>query len=100
MTDAAKVEKTWTVKTTKVFDAELKKLDRTVALQILKKLRRLETLDDPTVQCKALAGPLAGLWRLRVGDWRVVLDIQCDALVVLALDVDHRSKIYAKTISH
>ena len=35
-----------------------------------------------------------GLWRLRVGDYRVILDVHRDELVIVALDVDHRSSIY------
>lgn len=54
----------------------------------------LVDLDDPQTRCKALTGPLAGLWRLRVGDYRVLLDIQRDELVIVALDVGHRSSIY------
>lgn len=37
---------------------------------------------------------LAGLWRLRVGDYRLVLDIQRDKLLIVAIDLGHRSTIY------
>ena len=46
--------------------------------------------DDPRVRAKALSGPLAGLWRYRVGDWRVIADIQEHRLVILALDMIQR----------
>ena len=36
----------------------------------------------------------AGLWRWRVGDYRVVADIVDDRVVVVVVDVGHRSKIY------
>lgn len=58
---------TWTIRTDRGFDRALKKLDRQVARRVLKTLVALETLDDPTIRCKALSGPYAGLWRLRVG---------------------------------
>jgi mRNA interferase RelE/StbE len=34
------------------------------------------------------------LWRYRIGDWRVVVDIYDDRLVILALDIEHRSRVY------
>lgn len=36
----------------------------------------------------------SGLWRYRVGDYRIVADIEDDVLVILIVDVDHRSKVY------
>ncbi|HET7385539.1 MAG TPA: type II toxin-antitoxin system RelE/ParE family toxin [Nocardioidaceae bacterium] len=85
---------TWAIRTDRDFDRALKKLDRTVAARVLKALTALENLDDPTKRCKALSGPLAGLWRLRVGDYRVILDIRRRELVVIALDLGNRSSIY------
>lgn len=85
---------TWTIRTDRDFDRALKKLDRQVATRVLKTLVALENLDDPTARCKALSGPYTGLWRLRVGDYRVILDIRRGELVVIALDVGNRSTIY------
>lgn len=36
----------------------------------------------------------SGLWRYRVGDYRIAADIEDDVLVILVVDVDHRSKVY------
>lgn len=85
---------TWVIRTDRDFDRELKKLDRQVATRVLKTLTALESLVDPTKRCKALSGPYTGLWRLRVGDYRVILDIQRAELVIIALDVGNRSSIY------
>ena len=85
---------TWTIRTDSEFDRALKKLDRQVAMRVLKALTGLENLDDPTKRCKALSGPYTGLWRLRVGDYRVVLDIRRSELVIIALDLGNRSSIY------
>lgn len=85
---------TWSIRTDRDFDRAMKKLDRQVARRVLKTLVALETLDDPTKRCKALSGPYAGLWRLRVGDYRVILDIRRGELVIIALDVGNRSSIY------
>lgn len=72
----------------------LRKLDHPVATRILKELKTISSLDDPRQRGKALTGPYGGLWRYRVGDWRIICSIQDDALVILALDVGHRSRIY------
>ncbi|MGQ4507432.1 type II toxin-antitoxin system RelE family toxin [Dermabacteraceae bacterium CCM 9519] len=87
----------WSLYPTKRFEKALSKIakrDRNTAQRIVSALESIRSLDDPTVRCKALTGTLSGLWRLRVGDWRVVLDIDSGKLVVIALDVDHRSSIY------
>ncbi|EWT06620.1 RelE-domain-containing protein [Intrasporangium chromatireducens Q5-1] len=85
---------TWVIRTDRDFDQALKKLDRQVAMRVLKALTALEGLDDPTKRCKALSGPYTGLWRLRVGDYRVILDIRRGELIIIALDVGSRSTIY------
>lgn len=42
-----------------------------------------------------LQGPKLGhLWRYRVGDYRVLCDIQDNKLIVLVVDIDHRKQIY------
>jgi mRNA interferase RelE/StbE len=84
----------WTIRTDREFDKALRKLDRTVAVRVLKALAALEEMDDFTARCKPLTGPLAGLWRLRVGDYRMILDIQRDRLIIIALEAGHRSNVY------
>ncbi len=85
---------TWTIRTDRDVDRAVRKLDRPVAARVLRTLVALEDPDDPTTRCKALSGPYTGLWRLRVGDYRVILDIRRGELVVIALDVGNRSTIY------
>ncbi len=84
----------WVVRLADDFEHSLRKLDKQVARRILVKLYGLVDLDDPQDRCKGLTGPLAGLWQLRVGDYRVLLDIQRGELVIVALDVGHRRSIY------
>ena len=84
----------WRVEVTDRVRRRLGKVDPPVARGIVEYLRQVEGLDDPRSKGKALSGPLAGLWRSRVGDWRIVVDIDDGRLVVVALDVDHRSRIY------
>ncbi|MBW3086730.1 hypothetical protein KEM60_02959 [Austwickia sp. TVS 96-490-7B] len=72
----------------------LRKADPQVARRLRDALRAVETLEDPRVRGKALTGSLAGLWRYRVGDYRIICDLIEDRLVVLVIDIDHRSRIY------
>ncbi|TFD03790.1 MULTISPECIES: type II toxin-antitoxin system RelE/ParE family toxin [unclassified Cryobacterium] len=57
-------------------------------------LRAIATLDNPRDRGQALTGILSGLWRYRVGDYRVVCDLQDAHLIVLVIDIDHRNSIY------
>ena len=69
---------------------ELKKLDRTVAKQILVKVEGLR--EDPYRNVRKLVG--LPYFRLRVGDYRVIMDIQKNELRILVLKVGHRKDIY------
>jgi mRNA interferase RelE/StbE len=84
----------WRIEYTPRSARALRKLDRSVARRLFTAVERLGDLDDPTSSCKALTGPLVGLWRLRVGDYRVILDVQRDQVVIVALDLGHRSTVY------
>lgn len=73
---------------------KLAKRDRVTAQRITSTLATIAALDDPRARGKGLTGPLAGLWRYRIGDWRVVVDLQDARLVIVALDLAHRSTVY------
>ncbi|PMC74958.1 type II toxin-antitoxin system RelE/ParE family toxin [Brachybacterium sp. UMB0905] len=72
----------------------LRKLDKPVARRVTDAMHRLAEREDPASACKALSGPLVGMWRLRVGDYRVIMDIRRSELIIIALDVGHRSTAY------
>lgn len=71
---------------------ELMKLDKPVARRIAKRIDDLGVAPRPR-GARALVG-YPGLWRIRIGDYRVVYAVKDAALVVLALRVAHRSDIY------
>ena len=73
---------------------QLRKLDRTVAARIADYLESVAALDDPTTRGKNLRGEYGGIWRYRIGDFRVLCDINKRTLTILALEVRHRSKSY------
>lgn len=69
---------------------QLGKLDRAVAKRILDRVQELES--NPLRSLRRLVG--VPYYRLRVGDFRVIVEIAQDQLLVLVLNVGHRSKVY------
>lgn len=84
----------WRVVTAASFDKAVKRLDRPVARRVVEYLDALANLEDPRDRGKGLTGNLAGHWRYRVGDYRVLVRVTESEMTVLALDVAHRSAIY------
>jgi len=75
---------------------ELQKLDRPVQVRLIAFLRdRLALLEDPRSLGEALSGArLGSYWKYRVGDWRIVCDIQDQRIVVRVLRVGNRREVY------
>ena len=74
---------------------ELKKPDKQTAALILGWIRKnLEGCDNPRAHGKGLTANRSGEWRYRVGDYRLLAEIQDGKLVILMLTVGHRSEIY------
>lgn len=85
----------WQIEVTDVARKQLKKMDHAEARLIRDYLRkRVQPLDDPRQLGKPLKGQLSELWRYRVGDYRLVCQLQDDKLVVLLVRVGHRKEIY------
>ena len=86
----------WRIELTATAVKQLGKLDKSEARRITTFLRqRLATLDDPRSTGKALTGPqLGAYWRYRVGDYRIICDIQDDALCILVIEVGNRRDVY------
>ena len=75
---------------------DLKKLDKQVRVRILEFLRnRLATMQNPRELGEALAGSkLGNYWKYRIGDWRVICDLQDQRIVVRVLRVGNRREVY------
>ena len=56
--------------------------------------KNLKDTDNPRLHGKALTGYLKGLWGYRIMDYRLIVDIQDKQLIIVAVDFEHRSKIY------
>ncbi|MBN8633602.1 MAG: type II toxin-antitoxin system RelE/ParE family toxin [Rhodobacterales bacterium] len=86
----------WTIEYAQSSRKPMERLDPMVRRRIRQFLsERIATLDDP----RQLGGPLqdahfAGLWRYRVGDYRILVDIQDRKVTVLVVGIGHRGEVY------
>ena len=85
----------WTIEITRTAEKQIKKLDAPAQKSIVRFLRdRLKSVENPRQWGKPLRGNKKGLWRYRVGDYRLICDIQDERITVLVLEVAHRKDIY------
>ncbi|HHE32215.1 MAG TPA: type II toxin-antitoxin system RelE/ParE family toxin [Chlorobaculum parvum] len=83
----------WTIEFASSAEKELAKLDKSATKRILKFLKE-RVATDPRSSGKALRGDHAGLWRYRVGDYRVICKIRDETVSVLVVRVGHRKEVY------
>ncbi len=85
----------WDYSFTEEAGKEFRKLDRYIQKEIIRYFdSRIAGKDDPRRFGKALRGDLAGIWRYRVGDYRVLCQIKDSQLLVLVISVGHRKNVY------
>jgi mRNA interferase RelE/StbE len=85
----------WTIEYAETAKKQLRKLDKLTARRIVGFMdERVAPSDDPRELGKALKGSLGYLWRYRVGDYRVLCDIQDGVLTVLVLQIGNRREVY------
>jgi len=86
---------TWRVEWDDRARRELRALDPQIQRRILRYTgERLTAAEDPRRFGKALGGSLSGMWRYRVGDYRLICVLKDDRLVVLIVGVGQRSAVY------
>jgi mRNA interferase RelE/StbE len=74
---------------------DLRKIGGSARAAILRYLReRIATKEDPRRFGHALLGDLRGLWRYRVGDYRIIADIKDEKILVVVVAVGHRHEVY------
>lgn len=72
---------------------DLSKFDKTVSRRIIEKLSWLsENIEN--ISLLSLTGKYTSLYKLRIGDWRVIYDIDRDQKIITVHKVGHRSEIY------
>lgn len=85
----------WTIEFVPAARKELKKLGRAEAARIIGTLEtRIATPGDPRELGSALGGEFGGLWRWRIGDYRVVARIEDERITILVVRVAHRREVY------
>lgn len=85
----------YSVETTARFDKEFRKLDRYTQRMLKGWIdKNLVNTDNPRRTGKGLTANRSGQWRYRIGDYRLICQIDDGKLVILALSVGHRSEVY------
>lgn len=85
----------WTIDYTQSARNQIRKLDKPVAKRILDFMdNRVAPQEDPRTLGKALTGSLGTLWRYRVGDYRIICELQHSAVRVLVVRIGHRREVY------
>lgn len=85
----------WTIEYSQTAQKNVSKLDHQTRARIRTFLeQRVAFLDNPRDTGKALQGPLSTLWAYRVGDYRIICDVQDNRLVILVVTIGHRGDVY------
>lgn len=83
------------VETTPAFDKEFKKLDKyTMKMIKIWIEKNLVNCDNPRHTGKGLTSNRSGQWRYRIGDYRILAEIQEEKIVILLLTIGHRRDVY------
>ena len=73
---------------------QFSRLDKPTQSRIKKYMSAIASLDNPRSRGKALTSNLSGLWRYRVGDYRILCRIRDDKLIITVIEIAHRSTVY------
>lgn len=80
---------------TKKAEKSLRKLSKQTQTLIYSWIgKNLEGCENPRRHGKGLTANRSGQWRYRVGDLRIIAEIQDDKIIILVLNIGHRSEIY------
>lgn len=82
------------IRLTRRFVRELGQLDKPTKQRVTPLIDAVSQLDDPRSRGKALTGDLRDYWRYRVGDYRVIVELQDSHTVIVAITVGHRASVY------
>ncbi len=74
---------------------QLKKLDKHTASLIYSWINKnLVNCDNPRQHGKGLTANRSGQWRYRIGDYRLIAEIEDEKIIILILNIGHRRDIY------
>ncbi len=83
----------WKIEMTGEAEKELARIDKSAAKRIIRYLRERVSV-DPRASGKSLRGDLSGLWRYRVGDYRLICELFDEKVSVLVIRIGHRKDVY------
>lgn len=88
----------WRIEVSDTAAKQLRKLDPQVARRVLTFLRdRLAPLDDPRSLGEALRGKdLGDFWKYRVGDWRIIADLDDGVMLITVIRLGNRREVYRR----
>jgi len=87
--------KKWTVIYSDGFTKDFAKLDRAVQVMVRTWIgRHILLVEDPRLFGKPLTGNLKGLWRYRIGNYRIICEINDYTLIIRFISIGHRREIY------
>jgi len=85
----------WKVELAPAAEKELSRLDKQVAVRILKFLNdRLAKADNPRSLGQSLKGRFEEFWKYRVGDYRLICSIADNVLTVIVIKIGNRKEVY------
>ena len=74
---------------------KLQKMDKNTSKKIYDFLKKINNSENPRIKGEALSHNLKGYWKYKpLKSYRIVVEIQDDKLIVLAIEIEHRSKVY------
>ena len=76
---------------------ELRKLDKPT-VRVIKNwvIKNLVDTTDPRMHGKALTGNVKGIWRYRLGDYRLFAEIHDEDLIIFLFEIAHRREVYKR----
>ena len=85
----------WKIRVSKDAENEIERLDHQIQCRIISFLKeRILSHENPRNVGRALTGKFSGLWKYRVGDYRIICDLQDSVMTVLVVSVGHRRHVY------
>jgi len=86
----------WTIEFSKDAKKQLKKLPKEIQHRVDDLLyKKLKMHAHPRMLGEPLTGEFKGLWKYRVGKYRLIADILDDEIIILVLKIEKREKVYS-----
>ena len=75
-------------------EKQLRRLPKTVALRLQNQLNQIAERENPLDYLTPLKGDWVPFYKLRVGDYRLIIDVENQTLTLVLIRVGHRKNVY------